>query len=125
MEHAPDGYVERQIRQAMEDGEFDHLAGLGEPIPSLALTTDPAWWAKRRLAQERARDRALQAAAAAHRSATDALDLRNEAEVRAELDRLQKAIDRANAELPPGERVEDLDQEALVTLWRRMARLRR
>jgi hypothetical protein len=39
--------VERQIRLAMERGEFADLAGKGEPIEGLDETYDPLWWVKR------------------------------------------------------------------------------
>ena len=39
--------VERQIRLAMERGEFADLPGHGEPIAGLDDTYDPLWWLKR------------------------------------------------------------------------------
>lgn len=39
--------VERQIRLAMERGEFSDLPGQGEPIEGLDETYDPLWWIKR------------------------------------------------------------------------------
>lgn len=39
--------VERQIRLAMERGEFADLPGRGEPIEGLDETYDPLWWVKR------------------------------------------------------------------------------
>lgn len=45
--------VERQIREAMERGEFDHLPGAGKPLADLDAEYEPAWWARRWL--ERAR----------------------------------------------------------------------
>jgi hypothetical protein len=39
--------VERQIRLAMERGEFADLPGHGEPIDGLEETYDPLWWVKR------------------------------------------------------------------------------
>ena len=39
--------VERQIRLAMERGEFADLPGKGEPIEGLDETYDPLWWVKR------------------------------------------------------------------------------
>ena len=38
--------VERQIRLAMERGEFSGLPGHGEPIEGLDETYDPLWWVK-------------------------------------------------------------------------------
>ncbi|NNC93793.1 MAG: DUF1992 domain-containing protein [Acidimicrobiia bacterium] len=39
--------VERQIRLAMERGEFANLPGEGQPIDGLDETYDPLWWVKR------------------------------------------------------------------------------
>lgn len=38
--------VERQIRLAMERGEFSDLPGQGEPIEGLDESYDPLWWVK-------------------------------------------------------------------------------
>ena len=39
--------VERQIRLAMERGEFADLPGQGRPIEGLDETYDPLWWVKK------------------------------------------------------------------------------
>ena len=39
--------VERQIRLAMERGEFADLPGSGRPIADLEEGYDPLWWVKR------------------------------------------------------------------------------
>lgn len=46
--------AERQIREAIERGEFDDLPGMGAPLPDAGAQYDPAWWVKRWL--ERIRD---------------------------------------------------------------------
>lgn len=50
--------VERQIREAIERGDFDDLPGAGKPIEGIGVIYDPAWWAKGYVLRERARDRA-------------------------------------------------------------------
>jgi hypothetical protein len=45
-------WVERQIREAQERGEFDGLRGAGEPIPDLHQPRDELWWVKRKLRDE-------------------------------------------------------------------------
>jgi len=52
------GPVERQIRDAMERGEFDHLPGAGKPLADLDAVYDPAWWARRWLERARVEDAA-------------------------------------------------------------------
>lgn len=45
-------WVERQIREAMERGEFDDLPGAGQPIPGLNGRDDADWWVKGFLERE-------------------------------------------------------------------------
>jgi hypothetical protein len=52
------GPVERQIREAMERGEFDHLPGAGKPLTDLDAVYDPAWWARRWMERARVEDAA-------------------------------------------------------------------
>lgn len=46
--------VEQQIRAAQERGEFDGLAGHGEPIADLDVARPPGWWATAWVEGERA-----------------------------------------------------------------------
>ncbi|MCR1784816.1 DUF1992 domain-containing protein [Nocardioides carbamazepini] len=46
-------WVDLQVRQAMERGDFDDLPGAGKPIPDLGSTHDPDWWVKRLVERER------------------------------------------------------------------------
>ena len=46
-----EGWVERQIREATERGEFDDLPGAGRPLPGLD-NRDPDWWVKGMMARE-------------------------------------------------------------------------
>lgn len=41
-----ESWVDRQIREAQERGEFDDLPGAGKPIPGLTGRHDPDWWVK-------------------------------------------------------------------------------
>lgn len=47
--------AERRIREAIEQGLFDNLAGSGKPIDDLDGTREPGWWAKRLVDEERRR----------------------------------------------------------------------
>jgi DnaJ-like protein len=47
-----ESWVERQIREATEAGEFDDLPGKGKPIPGLHRPYDELWWIRRKLASE-------------------------------------------------------------------------
>ena len=46
-----ESWVERQIREATERGEFDNLPGTGKPL-NLSDAQDPDWWIKRYVARE-------------------------------------------------------------------------
>ena len=45
-------WVDLQIQQAMERGEFDDLAGQGEPLGDLGSPYDRDWWLKRLIERE-------------------------------------------------------------------------
>ena len=46
-------WVDRQIREAQERGEFDGLRGAGEPIADLDRPHDALWWIRKKLREER------------------------------------------------------------------------
>lgn len=46
-------WVDLQVRQAMERGEFDDLPGQGKPIEGLSEEHDPDWWLKRLVEREK------------------------------------------------------------------------
>ena len=45
-------WVDRQIREARERGEFDDLPGAGKPIKGLDDPPDELWWVKQLLQRE-------------------------------------------------------------------------
>jgi hypothetical protein len=46
-------WVDLQVRQAMERGDFDDLPGAGKPIRDLGTQHDPNWWVKQLIERER------------------------------------------------------------------------
>ena len=48
-----ESWVDRQIREAIERGEFDNLPGQGQPIRGLNGRDDENWWVKAYLERER------------------------------------------------------------------------
>lgn len=46
-------WVDLQVRQAMERGDFDDLPGAGKPIAGLGEHHDPDWWLKQLVERER------------------------------------------------------------------------
>lgn len=47
-----ESWVDRQIREAEERGEFDDLPGKGKPLPGLDPPHDDLWWVRRKLKDE-------------------------------------------------------------------------
>jgi len=47
-----ESWIERQIREAIERGEFDNLPGHGKPIKGLNGRDDENWWVKAYLERE-------------------------------------------------------------------------
>lgn len=45
-------WVDLQVKQAMERGEFDDLPGAGKPIEGLDKDYDPDWWLKKLIERE-------------------------------------------------------------------------
>jgi hypothetical protein len=48
-----DQWVDLQIQQAMQRGDFDNLPGAGKPIEGLGSTHDPDWWLKKLVEREK------------------------------------------------------------------------
>ena len=46
-------WVDLQVRQAMERGDFDDLPGAGKPIEGLGEQHDPDWWVKKLVEREK------------------------------------------------------------------------
>jgi hypothetical protein len=47
-----ESWIERQIREAQERGEFDDLPGRGKPLRSIDRPHDPDWWLKGMIERE-------------------------------------------------------------------------
>lgn len=45
-------WIDRQIREASERGEFDDLPGAGKPLPDTGQVYDENWWLKNALRRE-------------------------------------------------------------------------
>ncbi|GAA0530718.1 DUF1992 domain-containing protein [Saccharopolyspora subtropica] len=47
-----ESWVDRQIREAQERGEFDNLPGAGKPLPGAGQPVEEQWWLKDYLRRE-------------------------------------------------------------------------
>jgi hypothetical protein len=47
-----ESWVEQQIREARERGEFDDLPGHGKPLPDLDRPRDEMWWVRKKIRRE-------------------------------------------------------------------------
>jgi hypothetical protein len=54
-QRAWDTIAENKIRTAYEEGFFDNLPGLGQPIEDLGALGDPHWWIREKLKREQLR----------------------------------------------------------------------
>ena len=119
-----ESWVERQIREAIERGEFDNLPGAGKPIPDLDGRDDENWWVKRLLEREKL-PMPLPSSLALRREVADLgqelAEVPDEESVRQILTDLNRRIrdsHRGPVDGPPVV-VGLVDVEAMVAEWRR------
>ena len=122
-------WVDLQVRQAMERGEFDDLPGAGKPIEGLGEQHDPDWWLKKLV--ERERITVLPPSVALRKEDAeldDALDrLHAESEVRRHVEDFNERVIRARYSLSPGPPLITMprDVDAAVAAWRERRAARR
>jgi hypothetical protein len=93
-----ESWIDRQIREATERGEFDDLPGAGRPIPDLDKPFDELWWVKDKLRREGLTYMSPTVALrkVAHGGLEAALDARSDAEARRILEAVNEKIRAAN-----------------------------
>lgn len=47
-----ESWIDKQIREAKDRGEFDDLPGHGKPIPDIDRPRDELWWVKNKVRRE-------------------------------------------------------------------------
>lgn len=47
-----ESWIDKQIREARERGEFDNLAGSGKPLPGIDAPHDDLWWVRQKMKRE-------------------------------------------------------------------------
>jgi hypothetical protein len=115
-------WVERQIREASERGEFDNLPGAGKPIADLDKPHDELWWVKQKLRRENLSY--LPPTIALRKEAEDALlaasQARSEAQVRRIVADINRKILEGNRKAASGPPLNlmPFDAERVVRTWR-------
>lgn len=115
-------WIDRQIREAQERGEFDGLRGAGRPIADLDRPHDALWWVRKKLREEnfsylpptlQLRREVEVAEAAIDRA-------RSEREVRALVTAINARIRHVNRTdvIGPPSTVMMLDEDETVRVWR-------
>jgi hypothetical protein len=115
-------WVDLQVRQAMDRGDFDNLPGAGKPIADLGDTHDPNWWIKKLVEREHV---ALLPPSVALRKEDAELDatldrLTSEAAVRRHLQDFNDRVIAARYRTPEGPPLVTMprDVDAEVEAWR-------
>ena len=115
-------WVERQIREAAERGEFDNLPGAGKPIADLDKPHDELWWVKQKLRRENLSY--LPPTIALRKEAEDALLAASQAASEAQVRRIVADINRKildgnrKAASGPPLNLMPFDVERVVAGWR-------
>ncbi|HSJ43416.1 MAG TPA: DUF1992 domain-containing protein [Euzebyales bacterium] len=115
-------WIDRQIREAQERGEFDALRGAGEPIADLDRPHDALWWVRKKLRKENFSylpptlqlRREVEVAEAAIERARSERDVR---EVITAINARIRHVNRTDVTGPPST-VMMLDEEETVRAWR-------
>ncbi|MER6944319.1 DUF1992 domain-containing protein [Nonomuraea sp. NPDC000554] len=118
-----ESWIDRQIREAEERGEFDNLPGAGKPIPGLDKPHDDMWWVKQKLREE-GLSFPLPPTLALRKDAEEALaaalGARTEAEAREIVSEINERIRKAIRTGLPGPPLNLMpyDVEEIVSEWR-------
>ena len=116
-------FVDQQIREAQQKGEFENLPGEGEPLRDLEEVYDPAWWVKKLVKREKITllPPALEARRKVERAIDQIFELGNEARVRQRIEELNAEIARLNSRVTtgPATHIGRLDVDSVVERWHR------
>ncbi|MDI6908744.1 DUF1992 domain-containing protein [Nocardioides sp.] len=122
-------WVDLQVRQAMERGEFENLPGAGKPIAGLGEQHDPDWWLKRLVERERITVLPPSVALRKEDAELDAtLDrLHSETEAREHVEDFNARVIAARYSLSPGPPLITMPRDvgATVAAWRERRAARR
>lgn len=117
-----ESWIDRQIREAEERGEFENLPGTGKPLAGLDRPHDELWWARRKLKEENLSylPPALQVRKELEEARERIARARSEREVRqivADINQRIREINRSATQGPATASM-PLDEEQTVAEWR-------
>jgi hypothetical protein len=117
-----ESWIDRQIREAQERGDFDNLPGAGKPIPDLDRPRDELWWVRHKLQDEKLSylPPALQVRKDVEEAREQIARARSEQQVRqivADINDAIRAVNRGTLD-GPAPSVALLDVERIVDEWR-------
>lgn len=113
--------AEQLIREAQSRGDFDHVQGMGQPIPGIDEPLSDDWWIAKKLKDEQlcVLPPILEVRLLRERLLERLPGINSEAAVRSELFRLNSLIEEAIRSPNPGPGVVSrVDVEATVILWK-------
>jgi hypothetical protein len=118
-----ESWIDKQIREAHERGEFDDLPGSGRPLPDDGEAYDEEWWLKKLVVREQLTGLApatLKIKREAEELLARVASLPSEARVRDTVADLNDRIDKACRGLVDGPPVvlRQFDVEAVLAHWR-------
>ncbi|MCE1179170.1 DUF1992 domain-containing protein [Actinomycetota bacterium] len=122
-----ESHIERQIREAVERGDFDNLSGAGKPLPDMGEHHDEEWWVKQLVKREQLdMSGALPPVLALRKEAggfpASLVELRTEQSVRAVLEDFNRRVreDRLRPAVGPFPPLlaRTVDVDELVEQWR-------
>ncbi|MFD7754230.1 DUF1992 domain-containing protein [Streptomyces sp. NPDC059757] len=117
-----ESWVDKQIREAEQRGDFSQLPGFGKPLPGIDRPYDETWWIKAKMQREGVS--MLPPALALRKEAEDTRaavsEACSEAEVRRMLTAVNEKIEAAIRRPPPGPllNMRPFDIDAVVEEWR-------
>ncbi|MFF1835456.1 DUF1992 domain-containing protein [Streptomyces sp. NPDC058231] len=117
-----ESWVDKQIRDSEQRGDFSRLPGFGKPLPGLDRPYDETWWIKSKMQREGLS--VLPPALALRKKAEDVREAvsqaRSEGEVRRMLAEVNEEIEAAIRRPPPGPllNLRPFDIDAVVQEWR-------
>ncbi|MEV0032600.1 DUF1992 domain-containing protein [Nocardia sp. NPDC050793] len=119
-----ESWIDKQVREATERGEFDNLRGAGRPIPGAGTPVDENWWLRDYLRREGVRADGMLPDSLVLRRDVERIhetvaDLDAERQVRAAVAELNMRVVRyLRAPTPPHVPVGPVNADAVVARWR-------